>query len=150
MKKVAILLIVIITASSCSLFEKPSMSEEEIDALVQQKADAEEELANAIQDRDMWKLKAEECAQLLDEQTSDSDMLTGNYYVIAGSFKNSQYASEFSEKMKQTGGTGTIVPGPYNFNLVAFSVHETLADAAKSMYNVRSNVSEDAWIWKQK
>ncbi len=150
MKKVAILLILIISVSSCSLFEKPTMTEEDINSLVQEKANVEEELANVIQDRDMWKLKAEECAQLLEEQTSEQEMLTGNYYVIAGSFKNSQYASEFSDKVRQMGGTGTIVPGPYNFNLVAFSVHETLSAAAESMYNVRSNVSEDAWIWKQK
>jgi len=150
MKKVAILLLVIIAASSCSLFEKPSMTQEEINALVKQKATVEEELANVTEDRDMWKLKAEECTQLLEEQTSKPKMVSGNYYVIAGSFKNSQYATEYSEKIRQMGGTGTIVPGPYNFNLVAFSVHETLSAAAESMYSVRTSVSADAWIWKQK
>jgi hypothetical protein len=149
MKKFAILLVVIFTISSCSLFEKPSMTQEQIDALVTQKAAVEEELANVRQDLDLLRLKAEECAQMLEQQTKPVE-LAGKYFVIAGSFKNNEYANDYADKVKQMGGTGNIIPGPYNFNLVVYSAHATLSDAAKSMYLARTNISEEAWVYMEK
>jgi hypothetical protein len=149
MKKFAILLVVIFTITSCSRFEKPSMTQEQIDALVAQKAAVEEELANVRQDLDLLKLKAEECAQMLEQQTKPAK-LEGKYFVIAGSFKNSEYADEYAVKVKQMGGAGNIIPGPYNFNLVVYSAHSTLSDAAKSMYLARTNISEEAWVFMEK
>lgn len=149
MKKYAILLFVIFSFSSCSLFEKPSMTQEQIDVLITQKAAVEEELANVKQERDLLRLKAEECSQMLEQKTEEVK-LTGKYFVIAGSFKNNNYAEEYSSKVKQMGGAGNIVPGPYNFNLVVYSSHSTLSEAAKSMYVARTNISEDAWIYMEK
>ncbi len=149
MKKYAILLLVLISFSACSLFEKPSMTQEQIDALITQKAAVEEELANIKQELDLLRLKAEECAQMLEQQTEEQK-LTGKYFVIAGSFKNNSYAEEYSSKVKQLGGAGNIIPGPYNFNLVVYSAHPTLSEAAKSMYVARTNISEDAWVYMEK
>jgi hypothetical protein len=149
MKKAAIVLLTMIFISSCSLFEKPSMTQEEIDALVNQKAGVEEELANLQQQYDLLKIKADECARMLEEQTKVEEV-KGNFLVIAGSFKNMDYANEFSVKIKQMGGAGNIVSGPYNFNLVVYSSHTSLSEAANSMYLARTNVSEDAWVYMQK
>ena len=151
MKKYAILLLVIfsISISSCSLFEKPSMTQEQIDALITQKAAVEEELANVKQERDLLRLKSEECAQMLEQKTEEVK-LTGKYFVIAGSFKNNNYAVDYSSKVKQLGGAGNIIAGPYNFNLVVYSAHSTLSEAAKSMYVARTNISEDAWVYMEK
>ena len=149
MKKFAILLLVVFTFASCSLFEKPSMTQEQIDALVSQKAAVEEELANVKQELDLLRLKAEECAQMLEQETQETK-LTGKYFVIAGSFKNSTYADDYSAKVKQMGGAGNIIQGPYNFNLVVYSAHPTLAEAAKSMYVARTNISKDAWVFMEK
>jgi cell division protein FtsN len=149
MKKLLFLLLAIFTISSCSLFEKPSMTQEQIDELITQKANVEEELANTKQELDLLRIKAEECAQLLEEQTKEVK-LTGKYFVIAGSFKNSSYAENYSEKIKKLGGAGNIIQGPYNFNLVVYSAHPTLAEAANSMYVARTNISEEAWIYMEK
>jgi len=149
MKKLVILMLVVITVSSCSLFEKPSMTQEEIDALVAQKAAVEEELANVNQDLELLKLKADECAKMLEEATREPE-ITGNYFVIAGSFKNRGYAEDYSAKITQMGGSGEILDGPYNFNLVVYTAHATLADAAESMYDARINVSDEAWIYQRK
>ncbi len=149
MKKFAILLLVMFTASSCSLFEKSSITQEQIDDLVAQKAAVEEELANVRQELDLLRLKAEECEQMLEQQTNPAKP-EGKYFVIAGSFKNSKYADEYAAKVKQMGGAGNIIPGPYNFNLVVYSAHSTLADAAENMYVARTNISEDAWVYMEK
>ena len=146
MKKAAILLVVIFTVSSCSLFEKPSMTQEEIDALINQKASVEEALINLEQDHELLKIKLRECAQLLEKQVKE-EKLTGKYYVIVGSFKNTNYAEDYSKKVKQSGGAGNIIPGPSDFKLVVFSQHPTLSDAAKSMYTARSGISQEAWVY---
>ncbi len=149
MKKVAVLLLAIITVSSCSLFKKPSMTQEQIDALINQKAAVEEELINVRQEYDLLKIQAEECTRLMEQQTMQA-VTKGKYYVIAGSFKNNAYAEEFSARVKQLGGAGNIIAGPYDFNLVVYSVHETLKEAANSMYLARTNISDDSWVYKGK
>ena len=149
MKKIAILFVIVIIASSCSLFEKPSIDQAGIDALVNQKAMVEEELINLKQEYELLKIKADECAQMLEKQVAEENV-SGKYFVIAGSFKNSSYAQDFSTKVKQMGGSGSIINGPYSFNLVAYSSHNTLKEAAQSMYVARTNISQDAWVYMQK
>lgn len=149
MKKAFILLLAIITVSSCSLFEKPSMTQEEIDALVNEKAGVEEELANLQQQYELLKIKADECASMMEAQNEVVEP-SGNFLVIAGSFKNRTYAEDFSAKVKNMGGEGSIVDGPYQFNLVVYSSHTSLREAANSMYMARTNVSEDAWVYMSK
>ncbi|MEX0987618.1 MAG: hypothetical protein WD052_09090 [Bacteroidales bacterium] len=152
MKKIAILLLVIITASSCSLFEKPSMTQEEIDQLVTEKAAVEEELANLHEEYDLLRMKADECAQMLEQQANKTAAVaaTGRYYVIAGSFKTSSYADEYSAKVRQNGGEGTILQGPYNFNLVAYSSHASIRDAIESLYVARTSISDEAWVYRDR
>lgn len=147
MKKAAILLTIIFAISSCSLFEKPSMTQEEIDKLVNQKAAVEQELVNLKQDYELLRVKAEECAQMFDQQTK-KEVITGKYFVVAGSFKNSKYADDYAAKLKQAGGSGTILEGPSNFKFVVYSSHQTLKDAAESMYKVRDGISLEAWIYQ--
>ncbi len=149
MKKYVVLLFILFSVSACSLFEKPSMTQEQIDALITQKAAVEEELANTQQERDLLKLKAEECAQMLEQKTVEVNT-AGKYFVIAGSFKNNNYAEDYATKVKQMGGSGNIIHGPYNFNLVVYSSHSTLSEAAKSMYVARTNISEEAWVYMDK
>lgn len=154
MKKLSILLMVILTATSCSLFDKPSMTQEEVDALVAQKAAVDEELANLQQQYDLLKLKADECASALDQYTRAEEMeaaaTAGKYCVITGAFKNSSYAEDYAAEMRQKGGTGDIVQGPYNFNLVVYSAHSTLNDAIQAMYKAREDIVFDAWVYTKR
>jgi len=149
MKKTAIFLVIVLVASSCSLFKKPSMDQAEIDALVNQKAMVEEELINLKQEYELLKIKADECAQMLEKQVAEENV-SGKYFVIAGSFKNKTYAQDFSAKVKQMGGSGAIINGPYSFNLVVYSSHNSLKEAAQSMYVARTNISQDAWVYMEK
>jgi Na+-translocating ferredoxin:NAD+ oxidoreductase RnfG subunit len=149
MKKAAILLMVIFTISSCSLFEKPSMTQEEIDALINQKAKVEEELVNLKQDYQLLKIKADECAKMFDQQAK-KEAVSGKYHVIVGSFKKSTNAEKYSTKMKEAGASGDIIQGPSDFKLVVYTSHKTLKEAAESMYKARSSITDDAWIYMSK
>lgn len=152
MKKLSILLLVILTATSCSLFDKP-MTQEEADALVAQKAAVEEDLANLQQQYDLLKLKADECASALDQYTRQEETNTaaaGKYNVITGAFKNSTYADEYAAEMRNSGGTGEVLQGPYDFNLVVYSAHSSLSEAIQAMYTARQEVIDDAWVYTKK
>jgi hypothetical protein len=125
------------------------MTQEEIDSLVNQKAAVEEELANLKQENDLLKLKAKECADMLEQQAANAQ-IKGKYFVIAGSFKKSDNAANYSVKVKNMGGDGRILAGPYDFNLVVYSAHETLKEAAGSMRELRQNDSPDAWVYMER
>jgi|GEM_PF-951025 len=153
MKKLSILLLAILSVTSCSLFDKPSMTQEEVDAVVAQKAAVEEEMANLQQQYDLLKLKADECASALDQYTRQEEMKTaaaGKYNVITGAFKNSTYADEYAAEMRNSGGTGEILQGPYDFNLVVYSAHSSLGEAIQAMYKARQEVIDDAWVYTKK
>jgi len=149
MKRAVVLTAIAILVSSCSLFEKPKITQEQMDALQNEKAAVEAELINLKQDYELLKIQADECAAMLTQQTMKPEA-KGNYLVIAGSFKNSDNADSYSKTVKQAGGEGVIVQGPYDFKLVAFSTHSSLRDAVNSMYSVRNGISPDAWVYMQR
>ena len=148
MKKIGLLLIVTAILSSCSLFQKPSMSQDEIDAMHAQNRSLTEQLANAENEANLQSMKAMECAKVLEELQKEEEVrANGMFYVIAGSFKTPQYATDFSVKMKQMGGEGAIVNGPSNFSLVSHSSHATLREALNAMEAARVNISSEAWVY---
>lgn len=147
MKKLIGFVMIGLLLSSCSLFQKPSMSQEEIDAMVAENQslkeqvkkckDLEDELAMAKMAADDAMLKLANC----------EEAAKAKVHVIVGSFKNSQFAEEYSAEMKQAGYDGTIIPGPYSFNLVTSSSHETVKAAINALYDIRVEVIETAWIY---
>lgn len=151
MKKVALLVIVALLAGSCSLFEKPSMNQEEIDFMVSENAKLQEDLVNAQHEASLQKMQAEQCAQVLAElQKAEEEMASGNFHVIAGSFKTSTYAEDYAKQIKEMGGTGAIVAGPSDFSLVAYSSFNSLREAIIAMEEARINVSSEAWVYMEK
>ena len=130
--------------SSCSLFQKSSMSQEEIDAMlaenealktqVQASKDLEDRLALAQKQADEAMIKLAAC-----EDASKSKV-----HIIVGAFKNSAYADEYSAEMKKQGYDGRIIAGPYNFNLVTSSSHESVRSALGSPALVVCARSADA------
>jgi hypothetical protein len=51
--------------------------------------------------------------------------------------------------MKGAGYDGKIMAGPYNFNLVTASSHESIRAALNVLGNIRDNVIETAWIYME-
>ena len=151
MKKIAILLIVALVAGSCTLFKKPSMSPEQIDAMTAQNARLQEDLVNAQHEASVYKMKADECNNVLAElQKAEEEMASGLFVVVTGSFKTQDFATDFAAKMKEMGGQGAIVDGPSDFKLVTFSSHATLRESIEAMEKARMNVSSEAWVYMKK
>ena len=133
--------------SSCSLFQKPSMSQEQIDAMVAENQalksqdsrpkDLEDKLALARMQLDEAMLKLANC-----EEAANSKV-----HIIVGAFKNSSYANDYSAEIKGMGYEGNIMAGPYNFNLVVASSHESIQAALNALGSIRDNVIEEAWIY---
>ena len=135
--------------SSCSLFQKSSMNQEEIDAMVAENEalktkeaaskDLTDQLALARMQADEAMLKLSDC----------EDASTSKVHIIVGAFKNSTYADEYSAEMKTQGYDGRIIAGPYDFNLVTSSSHESIRSALNALGNVREAVIETAWIYME-
>jgi hypothetical protein len=132
--------------SSCSLFQKPSMTQEEIDDMVaenealktqvESNKDLADELAMARQQADEAMLKLAEC----EEGAS-------KVHIIVGAFKISGNADDYSAQMKNEGYAGEIIAGPYNFNLVSSGSYASIKAALQDLGAIRTNVIEDAWIY---
>ena len=132
--------------SSCSLFQKPSMTQEQIDAMVAENQalktqvasnkDLEDQLALARMQVDEAMLKLANC-----------EGAGSKVHIIVGAFKNSSYANDYSANMKDRGYDGKIIAGPYNFNLVTSGSYESVKAALRDLSSVRANVIETAWIY---
>ena len=153
MKKLVLSAIVIALLGSCSLFDKPGMTQEEIDALIAEKQELEKELqenkAQYEQELMQMKQQMEEAKKLAEEeQQPHAKKGTGKYYVIVGSFKTPAYAEDYAEKMRLMGSDGDIIQGPSNFRLVTHSSHNSLRAAANAMEQARVNISSEAWVYR--
>lgn len=147
MKNLVGFVLIALLVSSCSLFQKPSMSQEQIDAMVAENSalksqatkskDLEDKLAMARMQLDEAMLKLSAC-----EEDAKSKV-----HIIAGAFKNSSYAEEYSATMKGQGYDGKIIAGPYSFQLVTASSHESINAALNALGPVRESVIETAWIY---
>jgi len=123
------------------------MNQDEIDAMlaenqalktqVEASRDLEDRLALAQSQADEAMLKLSAC----------EDASTSKVHIIVGAFKNSSYADEYSADMKNQGYDGRIIAGPYSFNLVTSSSHETVKSALNALFKVRDAVIETAWLY---
>ena len=133
--------------SSCSLFQKPSMSQEDIDAMVAENNTLKTQLANNKELEDqlaMARMQADEAMLKL----ADCENANGSkVHIIVGAFKNSNYATNYSEVMKSRGYDGKIIAGPYNFNLVTSGSYESVRAALQALRDIRQQVIEEAWIY---
>jgi hypothetical protein len=149
MKKALWILAAVILLHSCSLFEKPSMTQQEIDAMVAQLKACQEENASTIAkyEAELAQIKANQAA-LLKEQEEQSRPSSGTYYVIVGSFKTPKYANDYAATIKGMGGDGMIIDGPSDFQFVSMSGHSSLREAINAMNEARMNIVSEAWIYR--
>jgi hypothetical protein len=71
---------------------------------------------------------------------------SGTYYIIAGSFKTPQYATDYSAKIAGMGYNAQILQYGH-WNLVSADSYTNLRAALDGLEVVRSNVSYAAWIY---
>ena len=132
--------------SSCSLFQKPSMTQEEIDEMVAEndalktQVESNKDLADQLA---MARMQADEAMLKL----ADCEDGSSKVHIIVGAFKNSSYADDYSALMKTKGYTGKIIAGPYSFNLVNSGSYASIKAALNDLGSVRDDVIETAWIY---
>lgn len=134
--------------SSCSIFQKPSMTQEQIDEMV---AENEALKAQVDSNKDLEDQLALARMQADDAMLKLSDCQEGNskVHIIVGAFKNSTYADDYSADMKNQGYAGKVIAGPYSFNLVTSGSYESVRAAMNELSTIRANVIETAWIYME-
>jgi len=146
MKNLIGIILLGLIVSSCSLFQKPSMTQEQIDEMVAEndalktQVTSNKDLADQLA---LARLQADEAMLKL----ADCEGGNSKVHIIVGAFKNSSYANEYSAEMKEQGYAGRIIAGPYNFNLVTSGSYESIKASLQDLTSVRDNVIETAWIF---
>ena len=146
MKNLIGIILLGLIVSSCSLFQKPSMTQEQIDEMVAENDALKTQLKSSKDLADqlaLARLQADEAMLKL----ADCEGGNSKVHIIVGAFKNSSYANEYSAEMKEQGYAGRIIAGPYNFNLVTSGSYESIKASLQDLTSVRDNVIETAWIF---
>ena len=147
MKNLAGIVLLGLIMSSCSLFQKPSMTQEQIDALVAQNQALKSQAAGCSELEDQLALSRMQMDEAMLKLAACEESAYSKVHIIVGAFKNSAYADEYSAEMKNNGYVGKIMAGPYQFNLVTAGSYESIQAALNELGNIRANVIEDAWIY---
>lgn len=146
MKNLIGIILLGLIVSSCSLFQKPSMTQEQIDEMLAEnealkvQAESSKDLTDQLA---LARMQADEAMLKL----ADCESGSSKVHIIVGAFKNSSYATDYSADMKAKGYAGKIIAGPYNFNLVTSGSYESVKASLRDLGAVRSAVIETAWIY---
>jgi len=146
MKNLIGMILLGLIVSSCSLFQKSSMNQDQIDLMVAEndalktQVNSNKDLADQLA---LARMQADEAMLKL----ADCEGGNSKVHIIVGAFKNSSYADEYSAEMKGQGYAGKILAGPYNFNLVTSGSYESVKASLQELNSVRDNIIESAWIY---
>jgi cell division protein FtsN len=147
MKKLTGIILLGLIVSSCSIFQKPSMTQEQIDEMIAENDALKTQVANCKDLEDklaLARMQADDAMLKLANYEGDAN---SKVHIIVGAFKNSSYANDYSARMKQAGYDGRIIAGPYSFNLVTSGSYGSVKQALSDLRAVRDNVIETAWIY---
>lgn len=149
MKNLIGIILLGLIVSSCSLFQKSSMTQDEIDALLAENEALKTEVEASKDLKDQLALAQKQADDALVKLSDCENASQSKVHIIVGAFKNSSYANEYSTEMKNQGYDGRIIAGPYNFNLVTSGSYESLRPALNALGSVREQVIETAWIYME-
>lgn len=149
MKNLGGIILLALLVSSCSLFQKPSMTQEQIDALVAENNALKSQVSNNKDMEDQLALARMQLDEAMLKLAACEEAAKSKVHIIVGAFKTASYADEYSDAMKSQGYDGKIIAGPYSFNLVTASSHESIQAALNALYQVRESVIETAWIYME-
>lgn len=133
--------------SSCSLFQKPSMSQEQVDAIVAENQALKSQAADCKDLEDQLALTRMQVDEAMIKLADCEQAAKSRVHIIVGAFKTSSFADEYSAEIKTKGYDGGILAGPYSFNLVTSGSFESIQAALNALGEIRTNVVETAWIY---
>lgn len=149
MKNIVGILFLALLVSSCSLFKKPSMTQEEIDAMVAENATLKAQASDSKEMEDQLALVRMQLDEAMLKLADCEEAAKSRVHIIVGAFKNSSYADEYATTIKGQGYEGKILAGPYSFSLVTASSHESLQAALNALGSIRESMVETAWIYME-
>ncbi len=147
MKNLIGIILLGLIVSSCSLFQKPSMTQKQIDEMVAENNALKTQVNNNKDLADQLALARMQADEAMLKLANCEDGANSKVHIIVGAFKTSSYADDYSAQMKEQGYEGKIIAGPYSFNLVTASSYESVKASLRELNNIRDNVIETAWIY---
>ena len=147
MKNLVGIVLLAMLVSSCNMFNKTSMTQEQIDAMVAENQALKSQSSGCQELEDQLALTRLQIDEAMLKLAACEESAQSKVHIIVGAFKNSAYADEYSTEMKGAGYDGNIMAGPYNFSLVTASSHESIQSALNVLGSIRNNVIETAWIY---
>ncbi len=147
MKNLIGILVLGLILSSCSLFQKPSMTQAEIDDMVAENNALKTQVANNKELEDQLAMARMQADEAMLKLANCENANSSKVHIIVGAFKNSTYANNYSATIKGRGYDGKIIAGPYNFNLVTSGSYESVRAALQDLRGIRDQVIEEAWIY---
>jgi len=141
---VVILLALAFVFSSC---EKTSMTQEQIDAMVAENQTLKAQANNAKELEDQLALSRMQLDEAMLKLATCEEAAKSRVHIIVGAFKTSSYADDYSSEIRNKGYDGKIIAGPYSFNLVTASSHESIQAALNALGPIRDEVVQNAWIY---
>lgn len=147
MRKLLWIFVLAIATTSCGLFQKSAVSQEQFDALTAKNQSLERQIADCNKASNELAAANAQINSLRAELTALQEATRGKFQVIIGAFKIPANANAYSATVKNLGYEGKIVPGPFSFDLVTYSSHESLQESLRALDEARINVIETAWIY---
>jgi len=147
MKNLIGIALLALVVSSCSLFKKPSMSQEQIDAVVAENQALKSQASDSKDLEDQLALARMQLDEAMIKLAACEEAAKSKVHIIVGAFKTASYADEYSAEIKNMGFDGNILAGPYSFNLVTSGSYESVRAALNVLGDIRANVVETAWIY---
>jgi hypothetical protein len=149
MKNLVGVMVLAMLVSSCSLFKKPSMNQEQIDGMVAENTALKAQASDNKELEDQLALTRMQLDEAMMKLAACEEAAKSRVHIVVGAFKNAAYAEDYSKTMKDQGYDGKIIAGPYKFNLVTASSHESIQAALNALGTIRENVAETAWIYME-
>jgi cell division protein FtsN len=149
MKKTLLLMFIVLPLllSSCTWLKKKGFGGKK--AMKEQIQQLESKIkADSIQfAEELERMKQESQEKIDSAAKACGGSSDGKYYVITGSFRNPNYADEFSKKMKSMGYSSQIVVAPNGFNLVSAFSGNSMPEVINALRNMQSTVDSESWIY---
>jgi len=149
MKNLIGVVLMVLMVSSCTLFQKPSMTQDQIDAMVAENQALKSQASDYKDLEDKLALTRMQVDEAMIKLAACEEAAKSKVHIIVGAFKNSSNAEGYSAGIKNMGYDGNILAGPYNFNLVTSGSFESVRAALNTLGDIRTNVVETAWIYME-
>ncbi|MEZ5072726.1 MAG: hypothetical protein R2751_17635 [Bacteroidales bacterium] len=149
MRKLVVIIVLPLLLASCSLFQKPTMSQEEIDNLLAENKVLKAQAGQTKELEDQLALTRMQVDEAMLKLAACEEGAKDNVHIIVGAFKTASYADAYSALVKSRGMDGNILAGPYSFSLVTAHSYESIQSALNSLGEVRENQVENAWLYME-